>query len=187
MRSAGATRLLGALVVAATAVPAATQAAPAGSAGLAMGVSWMNGAKATSRTAAWSGGVRADLHLADYGPVRVRGEVASLHLAADGATETIAVDTGYHAVMLMGSVALRAGSFESYLAAGPVAWLITTDIRVDTTEESFSHTAYGLGGLVGVRAADGPFAPRVELGAATRAGRTAVFGAVGVSWVWAAP
>ena len=161
-----------------------SQALPAGSAGAAVGVSGLDSAQATDRTASWSGGVRAELLVTELGPVRLRGELASLHFSADGSTEAIEVDTGYHAAMLMGSVGLRAGSLEPYLAAGPVAWLITTDIRVDETQESFSDTALGFGGLAGLRAAEGPLVPRIEAGVAARAGRTAVFAAVGLSWAW---
>lgn len=164
-----------------------TQALPAGSVGAAAGIAGFDSAQATGRQAAWAVGLRAEALLLELGRLRVRAEVATLHYSAAGATEAIAVDTGYHAAMLMGSVGLRAGALEPYLAAGPVAWWITSELRVDKAEEAFSESELGLGALAGVRAARGALLPRVEAGVAARRGRTALFAGVGLSWAWASP
>ncbi len=178
-------RLLAAVAMLGASLPMSSAGAlPPGSVGAVGGIAWMDTAQATGRNARWSGGLRADVLLAEFGLVRLRGELATLHLAAAGATETIEVNTGYHAAMLMGSVGLRAGSLEPFVAAGPAAWLVTTQIQVDSTDESFSHAALGLAALVGLRGADGPLVPRIEAGAASRAGRTALLANVGLSWSW---
>ena len=179
--------LVASLCWGASSASAASEASKAaggsGSVGATVGFMWIDVAQANTRRSAWTGGLRAEFLVAEVSAGRIRAELATFHAKVGGSTETVAVDTSYHAAMIMGSGGIRLGPLEPYVSTGPGIWLTRTTTTIEGAKSSTAGFRPGVAALVGIRGA-GVLIPRIEGGFVARPGRSAWVASVGLAWPW---